>query len=116
MKSALQRVALVSLLAMLSAGEGSAQGSRERVTLMIDEETCGEARRDIENALRRVHGVLAVDLASVPQHALVDIERDAVTSEDLIAAVRRSEAVTERCRPAVMTSCTTVDAASLGRK
>jgi hypothetical protein len=86
-------------------GPAIAETPRERVALSLSGEDCSSHRQTISAALAQVPGVTGVDLESVPDHALVDIENGMVTPENLSAAVAQRLHVGTQCRAEIMKSC-----------
>lgn len=78
----------VVLLTVLSGPVGLAQGATEqRVVLMFDGKLCEAYLGEVESALRKVAGVKAVDMKSMKGHAIVTVEGDRATLNQLIQAV-----------------------------
>ncbi len=100
---------MVPFLLLLSVGyvvsPALADTSPERVALSLVGNDCSSRRQTISLALTQVQGVTGVDLESVPDHVLVDIERGVVMPENLRAAVAERLNVGTQCRAEIMTSC-----------
>ncbi len=83
----------------------SADTSRERVALFLSGQDCPSLRRIIAAELAQVPGVAAVDLDSVPDHALVDVVIGMVAADALLAAARRGVSTGAHCQVEIMRSC-----------
>lgn len=86
-------------------GSAIAGTSRERVALSLSGKDCSAHRQTISAVLAQAPGVTGVDLNSVPDHALVDIERGMVTPEHLSAVVADRLGVGTQCRAEIMQTC-----------
>ena len=86
-------------------GQAIAETSRERAALSLSGKDCSSHLQAISAALAQVPGVTGVDLESVPDHALVDIENGVVTPQNLSAAVAQRLHVGTQCRAEIMKSC-----------
>ncbi len=82
-----------------------AEPVRERIALSMSGQDCSSQRRSIVSALMRIPGVRQVDLDSVPDHVLVDVDGGAVTQEALKSAVDRSLPQGSPCHTEIMKSC-----------
>ncbi|HJU04338.1 MAG TPA: heavy-metal-associated domain-containing protein [Nitrospiraceae bacterium] len=90
---------------------GAIAGARvERVTLMLDGETCVASQAAVEAALRALDGVQAVDLRTVPGHVLVDVDAALLTPDQVASAVHK-QLMDQRCTPVVMKSCISAQSA-----
>lgn len=76
----------------------------ERVALQLNGPACHGQHADIHSALSAVPGVRSVDLSSVPDHALVDIDRRVLSAHDLYAIATRVMP-SPACRVEPMQSC-----------
>ena len=83
----------------------NADTSRERAALSLSGQDCSSYRQIIAAELAQVHGVMRVDLDSVPDHALVDVVSGVVTPNALIQAAARGVTPGARCQVATMKSC-----------
>lgn len=81
-----------------------AHSSLERIALLLDGPACQGQRASIHSALSAVPGVRSVDLSSVPDHALVDIDTGALSAHDLSTLVTRTIG-SSACRVEPMQSC-----------
>jgi copper chaperone CopZ len=59
----------------------------QKVTLMLGGKFCDSYPDDVETALKKVPGVKAVDLKSMPSHAVVEVEPGKAKPDQLVAAV-----------------------------
>jgi hypothetical protein len=100
-------VILIAAAFLIGHYQVAAGASIERTTLMLAGAGCQRLHEDVEEALRRLAGVRAVDTKSVPGHVLIDVERGRVTAEQLAAEVARLAGSDEFCRASVMESCIT---------
>src|SRR5262249_28598042 len=67
----------------------------ERVTFQLNGPRCNVQHANILSALSPLPGVQAVDLSSVPGHALIDIDTETLSGQNLVEKVlrmRRAEA------------------------
>lgn len=83
----------------------AAETSQERVALSLSGPDCFSQRRSIGAALIETPGVNHLDPESVPDHALVDVVRGAVTPEVLLEAAARGIESGARCQVDIMKSC-----------
>jgi copper chaperone CopZ len=60
---------------------------RHKVTLIPGGKFCDNYPEDVEIALKKVPGVKAVDLKSMPRHAVVETEPGKAKPDQLVAAV-----------------------------
>lgn len=101
--------AMVLFFVLLSTGclvdSIVAETSRERVALSLSGEDCFSHHKAISATLVQVPGVTRVDLESVPDHVIVDIESGVVTPENLSAAVAQRLHFGTQCRAEIMKSC-----------
>jgi hypothetical protein len=59
------------------------------ITIHIDKDTSAETRGEIENALRRIHGVVSVHMPENEPHlVVVQYDADATKSTHLLTAVK----------------------------
>ena len=82
-----------------------AETSQERVALSLAGPDCSSQRQSIGTALAQIPGVSHVDLESVPDHALVDVDQSAVKPEELSAAAIRGVTPGAQCHVEIMKSC-----------
>jgi copper chaperone CopZ len=71
----------------LAAAQAEA-GSDSKVTLMLGGKFCDSYLGDVENALKKVPGVKAVDLKSMKGHAIVETEAGKIKPKQLTDAVK----------------------------
>jgi len=70
-----------------AAGQNSPPAGGHKVTLMVGGKFCDSYSEDVETALKKVPGVKAVDLKSMPGHAVVEVEPGKAKPDQLVAAV-----------------------------
>jgi copper chaperone CopZ len=95
------------MLSWCFLGPAIAETSRERVALSLSGENCSSQRHRISAALAQVPGVAGIDLDSVPDHALVDIESGVVTPDQVRASVAQALQAGTQCGAEIMKSCIT---------
>ncbi|MGE0643559.1 MAG: heavy-metal-associated domain-containing protein [Nitrospira sp.] len=85
----MQKVRIIILLSAVLGGHvGFAQGAAEqKVMLMLGGQYCDLYLGDVEAALKQLAGVKAVDMKSMKGHAVVTVEGDKTTSNQLVKAV-----------------------------
>lgn len=92
--------------AVLICGAGlltsMAEAADQQVTLMLGGASCETHVREIRTALKRVEGVRAVDLDSMPGHAVVRTATEGATPEQLAAAVAGVKGANWHCTAEVM--------------
>jgi len=93
------RVALVFGVGLIAS---LAEAGDQQVTLMLGGASCETHAREIRAALRRVEGVRAVDLDSMPGHAVVRTSAGGLTPEQLTAAVAGVKGANWHCTAEVM--------------
>jgi len=74
-----------------------------RIALQVGGSVCSVQQTVLSNALLALPGVIAVDWSLLPDHALVDLDIDSITEQDLVAAAARTAGPSCDVRP--MTSC-----------
>lgn len=84
----------------------------QRIAIQLSGPSCASQHANISSALSALPGVRAVDLTSVPDHALVDIDSGSLSAQDLAETVRRLQVSKEACRVEPMQSC--ISAGPLG--
>jgi hypothetical protein len=99
----LPTICLVSLLCQLLPA--SAASSLERVALQFNGSPCGAQYPHIVSALFALSGVRAVDLSTVPDHALVDIDRASLSAQNLVETVRGLWHNQDACHVEAIQSC-----------
>ena len=70
-----------------AAEEKSSPAGGQKVTLMLGGTFCDSYPDDVEMALKKVPGVKAADLKSMPGHAVVQVEPGKAKPDQLVAAV-----------------------------
>ncbi len=97
-------IAAAAAMALLSiSAPAKAAQKLERVAFQFSG-TCSNGQRQLLSALSMVDGVRSVDLSSVPDHALIDIDGQFLSSHDLANIVRQAMRETD-CRAEPMESC-----------
>ncbi|HEX8749602.1 MAG TPA: hypothetical protein VF732_00695 [Nitrospira sp.] len=98
-------IAIPMLLASLSSYQTvSASSPVERIALQF-KGRCNAQQRDIRALPSTLPGVLAIDLSSVPGHALIDIDTGMLSPQDVVEAVRRLKQDDDACLVEPMQSC-----------
>lgn len=93
----------IVFLTVLSGGLSMAQGATDqKVMLMLGGTYCDVYLGDVESALKKVAGVKAVDLKSMKGHAIVTVEGDKATSNQLVQAVNGVKGDGWHCSAQVM--------------
>lgn len=77
----------------------------ERIALQLNGPLCVSQHTSFLAVLSSLPGVRAVDLSSVPGHALVDIDTAALSTQNLIETVRRLWHHPDECLVEPMESC-----------
>lgn len=83
----------------------AAEAATRRVALMLSGPSCEEDQKAIRQDLEMMHGVKAVDLLSLRGVALLDIEANTASLDELTAAVSRNQREPRQCLAQVMESC-----------
>ncbi|MBS0172059.1 MAG: hypothetical protein JSR62_17070 [Nitrospira sp.] len=86
-----------------------AETLQERVALSLSGPDCSAQHPSIVAALTRIPGVARVDVQSVPEHALVDVQSGAIGPDELREAASRALTASRRCQIEIMKSCITAD-------
>ena len=81
----------------------------ERVTFQLNGPRCNVQHASILSALSPLPGVQAVDLSSVPGHALIDIDTEILSGQNLIENVRKLWRDEASCLVEPMQSCISAD-------
>src|SRR5215467_7320541 len=81
----------------------------ERVTFQLNGPRCNVQHANIISALSPLLGVQAVDLSSVPGHALIDIDTEILSGQNLIENVRKLWRDEASCLVEPMQSCISAD-------
>lgn len=79
-----------------------AEAGDQQVTLMLDGVSCETHAREIRAALRGVEGVKAVDLDSMPGHAIIRTVAEGITPGQLTTAVAGVKGANWHCTAEVM--------------
>ena len=83
-----------------------AESAHDRVALMLSGPDCPSAGQAITAALQQQTGVLRADHNLMPDHVLVDIVRQEMTEETVIATAKAALGAAQ-CRAEIMKSCIT---------
>ncbi len=94
-------ISIIISLVFTSAAEAAAQ----RVALMLSGPSCEDDQKAIRQDLEMMHGVKAVDLLSLRGVALLDVEANTASLDELTAAVSRKHREPRQCFAQVMESC-----------
>jgi copper chaperone CopZ len=81
----------------------------ERVTFQLNGPRCKVQHANILSALSPLPGVQAVDLSSVPGHALIDIDTETLSAQNLVEKVRKLWRDEASCLVEPMQSCISAD-------
>ncbi len=73
-----------------------------KVTLMLGGKFCDLYKSEVESALKKIAGVMAVDLKSLKGHAIVTADPDKVKPEQLTAVVNALKGDGWHCKAEVM--------------
>ena len=93
------------LLPLLALAVNVQAGSKlERIAFQLRGEACATQRSLLHETLSAIAGVRAVDLTSVPDHVLVDIDPTLIQTHDLPPIIERAIGPSE-CRADPMESC-----------
>lgn len=79
-----------------------AEAADQQVTLMLSGVSCDKHAKEIRAALKRVEGVRAVDLDSMPGHAIIRTAAEGITPGQLTAAVAGVKGANRHCTAEVM--------------
>ncbi|MFO0706655.1 MAG: hypothetical protein U0412_07345 [Nitrospira sp.] len=93
---------LLPLLALAATVQASPK--LERIAIQLTGAACTTHRSLIHDTLIAVTGVRAIDLTSIPDHALVDIDPILIQAHDLPSIIERVVGQSE-CRAEPMESC-----------
>jgi len=83
----------------------SAEAATQRVALRLSGPSCEEDQKAIRQDLEMMHGVKAVDLLSLRGFALLDVEAETASPDELIAAFNHKHRERRQCRAQIMESC-----------
>jgi len=102
-------IAAVTFVAVVSGISGcsshaSAAAPLQRIALQFDGAACDSRHASILSALSAISGVRAVDLSSVPNHALIDIDSRVLSEHDLLTIVAQAMPSSD-CRVEPVASC-----------
>ena len=92
------------LASLFSYQSVSASPPVERIVLQF-KGRCNVQQANIRALLSPLPGVLAIDLSSVPGHALIDIDTGMLSPQDVIETVRRLGHDEDACLMEPMQSC-----------
>ena len=98
---------VLCLMSLCALPPARAAASLERVVLQFNGPLCSAQHASIVSALLPLPGVGAVDLSTVPGHALIDIDSQLLTAQHVLETVRRARPNQEACRVEAMQSCIT---------
>lgn len=100
----MQRMGIgILFVAALCGYLGLAQGAIEqKVMLVLGGQYCDVYLGDVESALRKIAGVKAVDFRSMKGHAVVTVEGDKTTANQLAQAVNGGKGDGWHCSAQVM--------------
>lgn len=102
-------ILLIGLSLFLGSHEtGRAEPAQDRIALMLSGPDCPDLRDKVTAALHRQTGVLRVDPNLMPDHVLIDIERQQLTEEELTAIANQAIGGGQ-CRAEIMKSCITAE-------
>lgn len=99
---AYRRILSVALICGSGLMASMAEAADQQVTLMLGGASCETHAREIRTALKRVEGVRAVDLDSMPGHAVIRTAAEGITPEQLTAAVAGAKGANWHCTAEVM--------------
>lgn len=94
---------LLSLFLIMFAGYGlipnmTAEAATQRVAIQLSGRYCLFHIYDVAEALKRVPGVLGVDMDALLHHAIVIMDAGKVNPDHLLAAIRRIKGEGYECR------------------
>jgi copper chaperone CopZ len=90
-------------IAALSGCLDLAQGATEqKVMLMLGGQYCDLYLSDVESALKKLPGIKGVDFKSMKGHAIVTVENDKTTANQLVQAVNGVKGDGWHCSAQVM--------------
>jgi hypothetical protein len=106
-------VLLAAICGVTGYSTSAASGviSLERIAFQFSGSSCHAQHENLSSALRSVPGLRGIDLASIPDHLLVDIDPQVLSNQDLFAIVTRAVTSTG-CLVKPMRSC--ISAATSG--
>jgi hypothetical protein len=109
-------MSLMSLCAasLYSLPSAAAASPVERIALQLNGSQCRSQHANILSALSPIPGVRAIDLSSVPGHALVDIDTAALSAQNLIETIRHLWHHQDACLVEPMESCISASPLSHG--
>ena len=93
LKTCMSIVIAAGMLAMMGIGspwaaeQKTSPAGGQKLTLILGGKFCDNYPEDVEMALKKVPGVKAVDLKSMPRHAVVETEPGTAKPDQLVAAV-----------------------------
>lgn len=95
-------VGLAGLFVFGSADLPALSGDQHKVTLMLGGKFCDLYKGEVESALKKIAGVMAVDLKSMKGHAIVTTDPGKVKPDQLAAAVNTLKGDGWHCKAEVM--------------
>jgi hypothetical protein len=93
------------LFASICVASVSEASSLDRIVFQLSGSQCGTQTTTIFSILSPLPGVRAIDLSSIPGHALVDIDTDVLSGSNLVETVRRLWQNKGACLIELMQSC-----------
>jgi copper chaperone CopZ len=78
---------MMGIGSLWAAEQKSPPAGGQKVTLMLEGKFCDNYPEEVEMALKKVPGVKAVDLKSMPRHAVVEVEPGKAKPDQLVTAV-----------------------------
>lgn len=96
------RIGIVLLVALSGCVSLAQAAAEQKVMLMLTGTYCDVYLGEVESALKNVAGVKAVDLKSLKGHAIVMVEHDKATPNQLVKAVNGVKGDGWHCSAQVM--------------
>jgi len=105
-KFSIAAVMLVTVVSGISGRSSHASSAvpLQRIALQFHGAVCDTQHASISSALAVIPGVRALDLTSVPDHALIDIDSRVLSEHDLFTIVTQAM-TSSACRIEPMASC-----------
>lgn len=98
----MKQAGVVLFVALMVGGLGMAYGAEQKVMLMLGGKFCDAYLGNVESALKKLPGVKTVDFKSMKGHAIVTVEGDKTTSNQLAQAVNGVKGDGWHCSAEVM--------------
>ena len=98
-------VGVLVLFTSICVASASYASSLDRIVFQLSGPQCGTHATTIFSILSPLPGVRAIDLSSIPGHALVDIDTDVLSGQNLVETVRRLWQNKDACLIELMQSC-----------